>query len=494
MTDFRLHRTHISTLLFAGDAVFKFKRPVKLPFVDFSTRARRLHFCQEELRLNRRTAPALYRGLVHIGGEPAVWMRRFDEAQLFHALARAGRLQAAQVDALAAVLARWQATLPPLPRTGPGGVDAAAVATRWAAANLRELQAMPQAAALQDDLAALAAWDAAQARTLAPLLQARQDAGSVVEGHGDLHLGNIVWFDGAPRPFDALEFEPELRAGDRIADPAFTFMDLLDHGLPALAWRFASAWCEATGDFEALPLLRWQAAYRAAVRAKVALIEGHGETAARRLALARALAHPTDAAPGAAAGPTLWVTAGLSGSGKSTVAQRLLEAAGAVRVRSDVERKRLHGLAPTDRPATGRRTGGADPALLYGAEATARTYARLHEAAAAALRGGVSVVVDAACLRRAERDALRALAQGAGAAFRLLWCSAPPDALAARLVRRQAEGQDPSDADTAVLALQQRVAEPPAADEGAEPVLNDGSLEALAQQVARRFGRDRPLA
>ena len=451
---FERFETHISSLLVAGDEVFKFKKPVRLPFVDFSTPALRRHFCEEELRLNRRTAPQLYRGVVTIGGEPALWMRRFDNAGLFDVLAREGRLTAAHIDALALEIARFQATLAP----SPPGFDAAEVATRWAADNLRELQAMgaaPPADAHRAALDELAAWNAARAEALAPLLRARQAAGAVVEGHGDLHLGNIVWHEGRPLLFDALEFNAELRHADRLADPAFTFMDLLDHGLPALAWRLMSQWLEAGGDWDALPMLRWCATYRALVRAKVALLQQHAAAAGRRIRLARTLALQAPA-------PTLVLTTGLSGSGKSTVALGLVGTLGAVRVRSDVERKRLHGLAATARVA--------DPALLYNAEATRRTYTRLGEIARAALAGGVNVILDAAFLRRDEREAMRRLAAEAGAGFRILECVAPEAVLAERIRRRQALQQDASDADLGVLALQQRVREPLAPEEGAERV------------------------
>ena len=228
--NFETGETHISSLLLAGDDVFKFKRPVKLPFVDFSTRARRRHFCEEELRLNRRTAPQLYRGVVEIGGEPALWMRRFDDTMLFAAMARDGRLSAVHIDALAAEIGRFQATLAP----SAASFDPAAVARHWAADNLRDLAGLGQAL---DDLAR---WTTERGAALVPLWQARQAAGAVVEGHGDLHLGNIVWHDGRPLLFDALEFDAGLRHADRLADPAFTFMDLLDHGLPGLAWRKTS--------------------------------------------------------------------------------------------------------------------------------------------------------------------------------------------------------------------------------------------------------------
>jgi uncharacterized protein len=456
--DFETRRTHISCLLLAGDDVFKFKRPVKLPFVDFSTRARRRHFCEEELRLNRRTAPQLYRGVVEIGGEPALWMRRFDDTQLFSRLAHDGRLTAQHIDALAAGIARFQATLAP----SPPSIDAAALARRWAADNLRDL------AGLGRDLDDLARWTDRRGAELLALWQARQAAGAVVEGHGDLHLANIVWHEGRPLLFDALEFDAGLRHADRLADPAFAFMDLLDHGLPGLAWRLMSQWAEAGGDGDALPMLRWSAAYRALVRAKVALLKQQPDAADRRIALARALAFP-------AAPPQLVLTSGLSGSGKSTVALMWVERAGAVRVRSDVERKRLYGLAPADRPS--------DPETLYGKAATERTYARLGEVARAALAGRVSVVVDAAALRRHERDALRQIAAEAGARFRLIDCQASEATLAARIRQRQAAQQDASDADLAVLALQQRVREPLAADEGAERLDTEGSLAEVAARI-----------
>lgn len=446
--------THLSTLLLAGDRVFKFKKPVTLPFADYSTPALRRRYCEEELRLNRRTAPELYRGVVEIAGEPALEMARFDGAGLFDALARRGALTAQHVEALADAIAAFQATLPGTP---PPGFDAAEVAARWAADNLRELQAQ---AGHQADLPDLVSWDHERAATLAPLLRARQAAGAVVEGHGDLHLGNIVWHQGRPRLFDAIEFDPELRWSDRLADPAFTFMDLLDHGLPALAWRFFSRWLDAGGDHDALPLLRWSAGYRALVRAKVAGLQGRPDLRAERIALARRIAF--------APPPQLVLTTGLSGSGKSRVALALAEAWGGVRVRSDTERLRMF----------------SDPATRYAPEATARTYTRLAEIARAALAGGVTVIVDAAFLRRAEREAMRALAAAAGVRCRLVECHAPPATLAARIEARRAAGGDPSEATLEVLALQQRVAEPLAPEEGAERVDTEGDWAGVEARLA----------
>jgi aminoglycoside phosphotransferase family enzyme/predicted kinase len=463
--------THISTLLLAGDSVLKLKKPLRLPFLDFSTADQRLHFCNEELRLNLRTAPAIYRAVLQVGSDHApdwaLWMRRFDNRLLFHVLARNGSLTDAHVDALAAVIAGFQARLAP---SAPG-LGAPQVALRWAAANLADLQdpalAAHLAPAARDQLAALARWSPDRGQALLPLMTARRASGAVVEGHGDLHLANIVLHDGRPLLFDAIEFNPELRHADRLADLSFPFMDLLDHGLPAPAWRLLCQALDLSGDHAGLPLLRWWAADRALVRAKVALIEagqgvaGAAALAAQRIALAHDLAHP--------APPRIVLTSGLSGSGKSTVALLLAQTLGALRVRSDVERKRLFGTA--------------DLARLYSPDSTARTYQHLSDIASAALDGGLSVVLDAAFLRRAEREAMQTLARRRGVAFHIVACSASPATLLARVQRRQAAGTDPSDADVAVLARQQHFRQVPQADEHATMLDTDCPLADLELRV-----------
>lgn len=491
-----LVETHLSSLLFAGEHVYKLKKPLALPFVDFSTLQARREACEEELRLNTRTAPQYYLGVVPVvqaadgpafaGLGPvldwAVHMRRFDDSQRLDRLAAQGRLGARHIDRLAEVVARFHAQLPP----APPGHGRAEVARHWARENLQELQALvtePRQATL---LAALAGWTEARGAQLASQMELRRLTGHVREGHGDLHLANIAWVDDAPLLFDALEFNDTLRHLDTIGELAFTFMDLQAHGLPRLAWRFMSGVFEASGDYAALPLLSWHAVYRALVRAKVALLSARplglvGESLARlgEAAQGEAEAYLRTAArlarlDGPEAAPSLLLAGGLSGSGKSTVASLLAERLGAVRVRSDVERKRLHGLSPTAR---------ASAALdLYGEEATRRTYQRLHELAELALQAGESIVVDAAFLRRDERRAMAALAARLGAAYRLVWCEAPADLLRTRIAQRWAGGQDASDATPEVLELQLRVAEAPAADEQAtlQPLHTGVPLDTLA--------------
>jgi aminoglycoside phosphotransferase family enzyme/predicted kinase len=510
--------THLSTLLLAGDRVFKLKKPRRFGFVDFSTVAARRDACQQELRLNRRTAPRHYLAVVPVRAtaagavidplhgvgsaatahtaEPtgavldwAVAMRRFDPSQGFDHLADAGTLTRAQVDALATTVARFHAQLPPAP-PGHGRPEAA---LHWARENGLELHALVQAdpalAHLAEPLAALQAWSATRGAALAPLMAQRARAGQVREVHGDLHLGNIVWDDGAPLLFDALEFNDLLRHTDTIGDLAFTVMDLLAHGLPALAWRFLSQVLEASGDHAALPLLGWWGAYRAAVRAKVALLTGGPGAVARATAclqVASGLAGLAPPPPAALPPRRLVVCMGYSGSGKSTVALGLVERlargcgpglGGALRLRSDVERKRLHGLQ------AGQRAGPD----VYSADTNRRTYQRLGELAGGVLGAGLSVVVDAACLRRAERQALREVAGAHGAAHTLLLCDAPWPVLQARVAARLAAGTDASDATPAVLELQRAVAEWPAADEATDRLTLDTDVppDALAAAVAQ---------
>jgi hypothetical protein len=501
-TEVTVLQTHVSTVLLAGGHVLKIKKPVAPGFLDFSTLARRGHFCREELRLNRRTAPALYLDVLRIGGvleaprfapwtpddgpappdgvaaaaqgvEPpplewALWMRRFPEDQTFDRLAARAALSGVHIDALAGAVAAFQGSQPPSPPVW--GEPASALS--WALDNLASLRVAVLSPADTRRLQALEVWTRETFERLTPLLTRRRVEGAVIEGHGDLHLGNIAWVESGALLFDALEFSPELRHLDRMAELAFPFMDLLDRGLPQLAWRFLSQVLEISGDHAGLPTLRWFAVYRALVRAKVALLQREAEAASGRIALAERLAWPVPAC--------LVLACGLPGSGKSTVAAMLVEALGAVRLRSDVERKRLYGLAPTERPA--------DPATIYHEEATRRTHERLIDGARAALQGNIPVVVDATFNRRRERDALRAVAAELGVACHVVACEAPPAVLAERICRRQAADNDASDADLQVLALLTHHREPPAVIDPA-----DGADGADGGDAAETLDTDLPL-
>ena len=494
-----LIETHLSSVLLAGNQVYKLKKPVVMGFVDFSTVLARREACEQELRLNRRTAPRWYLAVVAVRqtadgaritvpGDPlaagapvidwAVHLRRFDDRQRLDRLAQRGELTGAMVDSLAAAVARFHAQQAP----APPGFGRAEATRHWARENLAELAALLPAGADGSPhpdhatVAALQHWTEARGAALASLMDLRCRTGHVREVHGDLHLANIVWSDGAPVLFDALEFNDTLRHIDTVGDLAFTFMDLQAQGLPRLAWRFISAALEANGDWAALPLLGWWSVYRAAVRAKVALLGavGHSDPAAQQaahlqarhyLGVATAGAGLAPATPGGAppGGLRVVLMCGLAGAGKSGVAGVLAERLGAVRVRSDVERKHLFASLPTARAVPG----------LYSPDANRRTYERLQELAQLALDAGVSVVIDAASLRRSERDALRTLAARRGVRFCLLVCVAPPEVLRERVQQRQRADTDASDATPDVLAFQQNLAEWPGADEAHDTVRLD---------------------
>ncbi|MCL4798813.1 MAG: AAA family ATPase [Burkholderiales bacterium] len=493
--------THISWVLLAGEYAYKIKKPVDLGFLDFTTLEARRRFCEEELRLNRRTAPGLYLEVVPITGdaadpalggdapaiEYAVKMRRFDQAGLLDRVAKRGELTPALVDRIARAMAAFHGEVavaaPDSPFGRPDGVAAPALA------NFEHVARLVGESPDRAQLARLREWTEREGERLAPAFAERKAGGFVRECHGDLHLGNIALVDGAPTPFDCIEFNADLRWIDVMNEVAFLVMDLLDHRLDPAAHRCLNAYLEATGDYGGLGVLRYYLVYRAMVRAKVACIRGHqpGVSDAVRgesereyrgyLHLAERLSR--------LGGAALVLMHGLSGSGKTTVAQALLERIGAVRIRSDVERKRLHGLAAE------ARTGSAVAGGIYSADATRRTYARLGEAAAAAVRARWPAIVDATFLRRPERDEFRALARELGARFAILACAAPEPVLRERIAARG--GGDASEADLAVLARQLEVQEPLAADELRDTIVLDAAAgpqaaEAAIDALARRVG------
>lgn len=479
----RLCETHLSWVLLTRRLAFKLKKPLRLPFVDFGTPDLRHRACLEELRLNRRFAPALYLGVLPVRAVPgaapldhAVCMRRFADDALLAQQVAAGRIAPVAIDALAR---RVAAAHEAAPVVALAPADAPARALQPVRQVLAQLQALGREGTR---VATLSRWVEAQGSALREVLAARAAQGRVREVHGDLHLGNVaVLAGGEAVPFDALEFDLALRSTDVLADVAFLVMDLQAHGRRDLAFRFLDGWLAASGDFEGLRVLRFYLVYRALVRALVQALSPGVATGASGpappdyVAAAEALAQEGTRA-------RLLLTCGVSGSGKSRLAQALLQAAGAVRLRSDVERKRLHGLAPLARP------GGVSP--LYGHEATARTYERLREGARAALAGGFPTIVDATFLRREARQTFAALAREAGVPFAILHCHADAALLRARVAGRARRGTDPSDADAAVLERQLASLEPLDGDECAQALAVDtGTPVDVPALAARWLGR-----
>jgi uncharacterized protein len=454
--------THISWVFLAGDYAYKFKKPIDLGFLDFRERDRRIHFCNEELRLNGRLAPGLYLDVVGArlvdgrwriaplagDAEPAVRMRRFpDEAQLDRRL-EAGLLDGEALETFARVLAEFQRGLPAA-EPGEGFGDAASVAApalaNFAALPCSELERAGVAAAFAE----LEAWTRRSAATLSGRFDARLAGGFVREGHGDLHLANMVMLDDGIAAFDGIEFNASLRWIDVQSEVAFLLMDFESRGRADLGWRFYNAWLAALGDYDGLAVLKWYLVYRHLVRAKIdgiRLAQGGLQPDETHGLRERLVSHATFAAGHANPSPPLLVLMhGVSGSGKSWLARRLAPRIQAAWLRSDLERKRLHGLDPMAAAPSGV---GQD---LYDTGSSERTYARLKEVARTSLTGGVSLLVDAAFLDVARREEFVRLALDLGARPVVLDCKAPPAILRSRVAARRG---DPSDADLAVLESQ----------------------------------------
>lgn len=491
--------THISWVVLAGEFAYKIKKPLDLVFLDFSTLEKRRHACEEEVRLNRRLAPELYLDVVAVTGTPeqpaiggtgapieyAVRMRRFDRAQELDRLLAAGALPGERIDELARTIAAFHAAAPAAAAGDPWGDPATALAN--ALANFDHVRSLERAADVAARIEALAAWTNAEHARVAPAMAARLAAGRVRECHGDLHLANMVLHGGRVVVFDCIEFNPALRWTDVMAEVAFTAMDLRHRGRRDLAQRFVNDYLEATGDYDGLAVLRFYVVYRAMVRAKIAAIRSaqEADSASRdrdragflaHLALAESCAQPPPAA--------IAITCGASGSGKSFAAARLAGTGEWIRVRSDVERKRLAGLAAEERSGSGLAAG------IYESDMTARTYARLADLARTVVAAGYPVLVDATFLARPQRANFRALAAALGVPFVILAPQAPAAVMRARVAARDAAGTDASEATVAVLERQLAAAEPLGPDEEAAAVKFDSGgdidVAVLATAVAAK--------
>jgi aminoglycoside phosphotransferase family enzyme/predicted kinase len=476
--------THISFVLFERGFAYKIKKAVRFPFLDFTTLAAREFFCHEELRLNKRLAPALYLDVVPISGtvdapaldrtgasattgpaiEYAIKMRAFDQNGLLSRVIARDELTSDRVDELASVVATFHERADPV-----NVVDAVDGSRHYgdphsiledARENFTEMREADVDAADRVRLERLAAWTEDEGTRRTPAFLTRRADGFVRECHGDLHLGNIALVDDAVTLFDCIEFNASMRWIDVMSDVAFLVMDLGDRNRPDLASRFLNAYLARTGDYEGLSVVPFYTVYRALVRAKIAclrLAQTSGEERTKQLAEFRAYVELAIRETERTS-PSIVITHGVSGSGKSTRAQTFVES-GAIAIRSDVERKRLFGLdaaARSDSPV-----GGG----LYSADVDRRIYQHLAELARVIVRAGCTAVVDAAFLKRWQRDLLRTAADELGVRFVIAHCSAPQSVLRERITRRLERAHDASEATLDVLASQLATEEPLGPDE-----------------------------
>ncbi|RKE37963.1 hypothetical protein B0G76_4249 [Paraburkholderia sp. BL23I1N1] len=475
--------THISVIYLAGRFAYKIKKPVDLGFVDFTDVAARLHDCNEEVRLNRRVARKFYLSVVpvvrlgpirKIGArgtpvEHAVRMKRFDERELFSHLLMRGELGVAQIDRVAERLAafhRCASTPPPRSMLGTATFVRAQMETVLTSLE-REAGSLVPAGVRQ--------WCEREAARLAGHFEARRAGGFVRECHGDLHLDNIVRKGNDAVMFDCIEFSDALRWIDVASDLAFPLMDLQAHGRYDLASTLLNGWLQQTGDFGALPALRFYIVYRALVRALVEVLKARGSSAVDGLARARnyvACAARIASAPE----PYLLLCHGYSGSGKSMASEALATRIGAIRLSSDTERKRAHPFAPPDHHAL--------PAAAYSRKAIDSHYDALLAMARRVLEAGYPVLVDATFLKQRHRASFIELACAFDVPVFLLDFHTSVRQLAERVRKRAMDPGQSSDANAAVLVRQLANEEPLTPDEVALTVAFDTHVPLGAFQHA----------
>jgi aminoglycoside phosphotransferase family enzyme/predicted kinase len=441
--------THAALIFLVGDRTFKMKRPVRYSFLDFSSPAKRRVALEAELELNRRTAPMLYRRLVGLHrtadggyalqgrGRPVEWlleMRRFDQAALLDRLAERGELATATIDALASAIAEFHERAEARPDQG-GHAGMRQVIE----GNAEDLGGLAGRIFEPRPVEELNRRTGAELERQRALLERRRRDRFVRHCHGDLHLGNIVLWQGRPVLFDCLEFDPALATTDTFYDLAFLVMDLCHRGLRAHAQRLLSGYLDANWDDAGSALLPLFLSVRAAIRAKVQGFAADLEeerakrtdkfAAARTyLGLARSFLAPEP--------PRLVALGGVSGTGKSTLARALApelgRAPGAVLLRSDIIRKKLCGVAATQRLGP----------EAYDERVSRQVYERLMTRAGTLLAAGQAVIVDAVFLDPADRARAERVAREAGVPFDGFWLSAPPAVLAERVGTRRGDASD----------------------------------------------------
>lgn len=491
-----LIETHISWVILADDYVYKIKKPIVLDFLDFHDLEQRKFYCEEEIRLNKPWAPEIYLDVVpitivddkpRIGGdgdaiEYAVRMRRFgDELRLDRQLDD-GLLSVSDMQELGRNIADRHTAAPVVDVNQRDRVVALTKFFIWD--NFTALDGLIDSGELDK----LHQWTEAELQALEPVLWRRFDDGYVRDCHGDLHLANLVRLPDGITTFDCIEFNADLRQIDVICDIAFLIMDLVARERHDLAAHFLNRYLECTGDYDGIDLLSLYFVYRCLVRAKVAVIlaKERDSREARESDLAevhrycgmatRQIARRT---------PVLIVTSGMSGSGKTWVSGQLMSTMPFIRIRSDLERKRIFGLRESESSESGVAAG------IYTTDANEQVYQRLFEKARAILGAGHNVLLDAAFLKVADRAMAMSIAKDAALPCVFLQVTASKDVMRDRIRQRSSQETDASEARLDVLEHQLATAEPLTNEEQEIAIACDNSGEIDIDEIAASIKRIR---
>ena len=510
--EIELVETHISWIILTGDYAYKIKKPVDFGFLDFTTLARRKQYCDAELSLNSRSAPEIYLGLVAISrsdnnaivlhdtfnadGTPnassgileyAIKMNQFKKGHLFSELIADNHLTFDHIDELADSIARFHKQAAVADTASAFGTPAQLFIP--VEQNFAQIHERLETEDQRQQLAYLQAWSFSTFERLTPFIEQRKCQGKTREGHGDMHCGNLTLYRDRVTLFDCIEFNDAFRWIDLISDVAFLVMDLEERGETPFANRFINHYLEETGDYEGLTLLPFYKAYRAVVRAKISLFEmdSFRDQPDQIARLWRKYQSYIDLAESYTGLPNRFslIMHGVSGTGKSTVALRLVDQLGVIRIRSDVERKRLYDIDAHHHPDMAMRQ------TLYSDDATQRTYKTLASLSATILDAGLSVVVDATNLMRWQRSAIEAVSDQRAVPTYIADCQAEIGQITEWIHQREDEDENVSDAGIDVVNRQVKQQDPLTEAELRQTfALHSQVIEetrALANKIQKRF-------
>ncbi len=481
---FKSIETHISIVVLTGEYAYKFKKPVNYGFLDFSTFSKREYYCNQEVSFNRRLAPDVYIDVRYVGGvppkiggepiiEPVVFMHEFPQEEIFINKIERGSLTLNDFARIGRHAGRFHLRAESAPVESRFGSPE--TVKHYVVQNFEQIKAhWNREEPLPDHFFFLESWSLDRHATLEELIASRKNEGFVKHCHGDMHLKNIVDFKGRIQIFDCIEFNEELSWIDVINEIAFLLMDTAYHNAEYLGWNFLNWWLAWTGDYEGLKLLQYYMTYRAMVRSKVSLFQRDIESTYKYLDLAYEFASRR-------LEPVLVLMVGVSGSGKSTIAEHLSAYGKYIWIRSDVERKRLAGLMP-DQPSDGS---------IYSPEFSHKTYQRLYSLAKHNLLNGFGVVVDATFLRREHRASFIDMARQLDIPLFVIYAYADESVYEARIEARKSKEGEPSEATIEVMRKQLATLEPPTSDEGIVIAVNTTykSPSELANEILKEISQ-----